>query len=305
MSTTARSARRSIDLVDVLPRLQPRDRILLRLLADHLVLTTGQICSALFASTRMGQHRLRQLHHLELVDRFTRPRDRRHGGSAPWHWTLGRLGYDLHAAAQQQPTTSARSARTRLAHLAESPTLDHLLGVNQFFTDLLAHARTHPDTALLRWWPERHAAARFPGVHPDGHGLWQTGATITGFWLEYDTGSEDLPRLVQKLAGYEQLARKGGPTYPVLFWLHSRSREANLHQRLAGAASRCPVLTATRDPGPPHPAGPVWAVVGRDLDTRVRLDQLACDHGQDTGHNPNWRAGRLILDQSDVTPSGS
>jgi Replication-relaxation len=300
MSTAPRSPRRSSDLLDVLPSLQTRDRVLLRLLSDHLVLTTSQITALLFSSARMCQHRLQQLHRLELVDRFSQPRDRRHGGSSPTHWALGRLGYDLHAAANHQPLTSARSARARLAQLAESPTLHHLLGVNQFFVDLAAHARIHPDIRLLRWWSERQATARFSGVHPDGHGLWQSAEAVTGFWLEYDTGAEDLPRLVEKLAAYEQLARKGGPTYPVLFWLHSRGREANLHQRLAGVASRCPIVTAARDSGTPHPAGPVWAVVGHDLHARVRLDQLACDHGEDTGHNPNWRAGRLILDQSDL-----
>jgi hypothetical protein len=297
MPTAARSPRRSTDLVDVLPHLQPRDRVLLRLLSDHLVLTTPQITAALFTSARMCQHRLTQLHRLELVDRFTRPRNRRHGGSAPTHWALGRLGYDLHTAAQRRPPTSARTARARLAQLAESPTLGHLLGVNQFFVDLAAHARTHPDTRLVRWWSEREATARFSGIHPDGHGIWHSNGATTGLWLEHDTGSEDLPRLMAKLVGYERLARQGGPTYPVLFWLHSTDREAHLHQRLTGVASRCPIATATRAAQPhAHPAGPVWAVVGTDPRTRVHLHQLPSEHGPDTAHNPNWHDGRLVLD---------
>jgi len=245
------------------------------------------------------QHRLDRLHALELVDRFARPRTRQDGGSQPAHWALGRLGYDLHAAAHAKPFISARAARQRLAQLAESPTLDHLLGVNQFFVDLAAHARHHPDMRLLRWWSEPEATSRFSGIHPDGHGLWQAGTGTIGFFLEYDTGTEDLPRLVEKLGGYERLARSGGPTYPVLFWLHSPDRESHLHQRLAGVASRCPIATATRHPTSPGPAGPTWAVVGHDVDSRIHLHQLDSHHGPDSARNPNWRGGRLTLDQPD------
>jgi hypothetical protein len=278
MPTSARPGGRLPDLVDVLARLQPRDHQLLGLLAEHRVLTTGQIAAALYGSLRMCQHRLRQLHQADLVDRFTRPRDRRHGGSAPWHWTLGRLGYDLHAAEGGGRFTTTRAARQQLARLAASPTLDHLLGVNAFFTDLLAHARTHPDTELIRWWSEYETARRYPGVHPDGHGQWRHGDWQVGFFLEYDTGTEDLPRLIPRLAAYERLARNDGPAYPVLFWLHSTVREINLHRRLAGVSSRCPIATAVRARG--SPAGPVWAVVGADPATRIAL------HDLDPGHQP-------------------
>jgi hypothetical protein len=266
--------RRQPDLVDVLARLQPRDHQLLGLLAEHRVLTTGQIAAALYGSLRMAQHRLRQLHQLELVDRFTRPRNRRHGGSAPWHWTLGRLGHDLHSAEAGGGFTTARAARQQLARFAASPTLDHLVGVNSFFTWLLAHARTHPGTELVRWWSEYETARRYLGIHPDGHGLWRSGEVVMGFFLEYDTGTEDLPRLIPRLAAYERLARNGGPVYPVLFWLHSTVRETNLHHRLAGVTSRCPIATAVRAAPSLNPADPMWTVIGGDPTIRVALHDL-------------------------------
>jgi hypothetical protein len=34
--------------------------------------------------------------------------------------------------------------------IAGDPRLDHLLEVNQFFVDLVAHARAHPGTQLIR-----------------------------------------------------------------------------------------------------------------------------------------------------------
>jgi hypothetical protein len=245
----------------------------------------------------MCQHRLHQLHSLELLDRFAPPRNRRQGGSGPTHWTLGRLGFDLHAAGLRGTFTSTGAARQRLAHLAESPTLHHLLGVNGFFTDLLAHARTHPHTRLQRWWSEPEAARRFVGIHPDGHGLWRDDARVVGFFLEYDTGSEDLPRLVEKLAAYERLARGGGggPIYPVLFSLHSADREVHLHDALGTVASRCPIATTVR---PATPAGPVWALVGHDPQQRRCLADLDSDHGPDHPRNPNWHAGRLHLDDT-------
>jgi hypothetical protein len=251
----------------------------------------------LFSSSRAAQDRLRQLHSLELLDRFIPPRNRRLGGSQPTRWTLGRLGFDLHAAGARGAFTTVRTARQRLAYLAESPTLAHLLGVNGFFTGLLAHARTHPDAHLQRWWSETEAARRFAGVHPDGHGLWREGDQLVGFFLEYDTGSEDLARLVEKLAAYERLARSGGPTYPVLFSLHSPDRETHLHAELGGVASRCPIATTVRPTDATRrPAGPVWAVVGQPPRARVRLADLRSDHGPEHPRNPNWRGGHLDLD---------
>jgi len=177
--------------------------------------------------------------------------------------------------------------------------LQHLLGVNGFFTDLMAHARTHRDTDLQRWWSESETARRFVGVHPDGHGLWRDGDRVVGFFLEYDTGSENLPRLVEKLAAYERLARGGGPTYPVLFCLHSSERERHLHAALGEVASRCPIATTVRANGAngalDGPAGAVWALVGHDPQQRRRLGDLPSDHGPDHPRNPNWHAGQLTL----------
>lgn len=190
-------------------------------------------------------------------------------------------------------------ARQRLAYLAESPTLVHLLGVNGFFTDLMAHARTHSDTRLQRWWSEPETARRFVGIQPDGHGLWRDGNRLVGFFLEYDTGTEDLPRLIEKLAAYERLARGGGPAYPVLFSLHSPERERHLHDALGDVASRCPIATTVRrggaDTATSAPSAPVWAVVGQPSQTRLRLADLPNDHGPDHPRNPNWQDGQLNL----------
>ncbi|MGS2620109.1 replication-relaxation family protein, partial [Micromonospora sp. LZ34] len=159
-------------------------------------------------------------------------------------------------------------------------TLGHRLGVNRFFTDLAGHARTHPDHALTRWWPESRCAqtgafAR-PGdpvnlhalaapIRPDGHGIWTTPDARVPFFLEHDTGTEPLTELIRKLIGYARLAEAGGPRWPVLFWLHFAKRAHHLHQHLAAIPIPIPVATASRDHathttlGPP---GPLWQLHG-------------------------------------------
>lgn len=288
------SSTRRVDLVDVLPHVTDRDRALLALLAEHLVLTTPQVTAALFGSPRACQQRLRVLHRLELVDRITWRRDRATGGSKPAHWALGRLGLDHQAGANQTRPTSVPAARAWLARVAKRPDLAHLLGVNDFFTTLLAQACRRRGRALARWWSEPTTARLFPGVFPDGHGLWHEHGTVTGFFLEYDTGTEELARLVGKLAAYERLAADHGPRYPVLISLHSSEREINLHNELRRLNLRVPVATTARPT--PDPAGPVWLPAGHAETERVRLSELDSYHGPDHPRNPNWVDGRLATD---------
>jgi hypothetical protein len=282
--------RGSGDLLAELGHLGPRDRLLLRLLADHQALTTPQVAALLFPSLRRAQRRLTVLHRAGFLGRF---RDRQgHGGSQPWRWTLGPLGFALDAAARGQPEPTPRQVRARQHAIAASPRLDHLLGVNQFFVDLVASARARPAMRLVRWWSEQRAASMFRGIHPDGHGLWHAAGQTVGFFVEHDTGSENLARLVTRLSSYDKLAHSGGPAYPVLFWLHSRARESHLHQVLAGARTRCPIATAVR---PAEPAAAVWRPV-RTADRRLALHELGSYHGPDSPINPNWADGHLILD---------
>jgi hypothetical protein len=174
-----------------------------------------------------------------------------------------------------------------------SRNLEHLLGVNQFFTDLAGHERTHDGCRLRHWWPASRLA-RFnpPGstaygaVHADGLGVWTERDRTVAFYLEHDTGTEALTVLVDKLAGYTALAQRGGPGWPVLFWLHSAAREANLHRRLADARVVVPVATAARDRvDPVSPADPIWHLHGEpgprrrlvEVPTREPVDPFVFD----------------------------
>jgi hypothetical protein len=272
------------DVLRSLSHLTARDLLIADWLDQHGVLTTAQISQAHFTNITTASHRLAKLRAIGLLDRFHRPLPG--GGFGPWHWVIGALGAQLIAAALDTNPPTPRQLAQRHARLAASPHLAHRLGANQFFIDLHAHARRTPGARLVRWWSERDTSRRYhQRIHPDGHALWHADNTTIGMFLEYDTGTEDLTRLVRKLDAYDQLTADGGPAYPVLFWLHSAAREHHLHDVLGERRHAGAALAATAVRGTHDPAAPVWTLDGR---RRLTLTQMPFDHGDpDSMYNPN------------------
>ncbi|GIJ49392.1 hypothetical protein Val02_62780 [Virgisporangium aliadipatigenens] len=269
-----------------LRRLTGRDLLLLSWLAEHYVLSTEQIATALFPSTRSAQKRLTTLHRIGAVSRWTFARTEKTSGS--YRYTLGTLGVLLHPHAYTDPDNPAaappRSHLERRARILRSPRLEHLLGVNTFFTDLHARARTSGGRAeLLRWWSEQHATAAFRlprvDIRPDGHGIWREGSTHIGLFLEHDRGTEDIDRVLRKLGAYERLAADGGPRFPILLWVPDPRRETSLLNRLSAARLPMAVATAVHNR---NPAGPVWALAGASRGKRLFLFELPSQPG--SGH---------------------
>jgi predicted transcriptional regulator len=253
-------------VLQVQASLTERDHLLLSWLADHGLLTSDQIAHALYPSLDYAQRRLKRLTGLGVIGRF-RPQ-KPDGGSYPYHYVLDQLGVDVVAAQRGEEAPRRTQARDRRRHLTSRANLPHLLGINQFFTDLSGYARRHPErsASLERWWPasrcQEMGAFVAPWrpidpamlgyratVRPDGHGIWAENGSSTAFFLEYDTGAESLPRLVEKVTGYANLEREVIDTngWPVLFWLHSAARERNLHSLLSRTHVTVPVATGTRD----------------------------------------------------------
>ncbi|RSN56665.1 replication-relaxation family protein [Actinomadura sp. WAC 06369] len=261
-------------------RLTARDRDLLALVWEHHVLTTGQLTAIFFPTPERARQRLNHLYDFQALHRF---RPWTPIGSKPWHWVLGRTG--AHVLAIEQGQTLAEfgyHVETALA-LAVSSRLGHQVGVNEFFAGLHAHARARGDgTALAEWWSEQRCAAQWGDLaRPDAFGRWIEPRAEDGkalrtldFFLEHDTGTEPLARVARKLAGYADLAEATGTTTPILFWLPSTQREANL-RRLLGTPE-VPVATAVHTPvcSPEGPAGPVWLPAGA-AGPRRRLAELA------------------------------
>jgi hypothetical protein len=284
--------------ITTLKELTRRDLLLLKVLHEHQVLTADQIARLSFPSLDRAQQRLRQLADRGVLDRFRagiRP------GSQSWRYTLGPIGAAIIAAERGRPAPRPAAHAERVLRLARSPRLEHLLGVNEFFIALAHHAR-HDPSLSLRWWLNEHRATDLcTGLaRPDGFGTWSeqqpTGVREISFFLEYDTGTEPLRRLIDKLPGYAEARLGEGPDHPVLFWLPSPQRERHLHDLLSQTGPPVPVATATptaradatAGPSTDHsPADRVWSIPGTN--TRRHLIDLANDRPAH-GTNTPWRA---------------
>jgi hypothetical protein len=237
-----------------------RDLCLLEWLYDHHVLSTNQVAAALFPSRKSAQKRLLRLYQLGLLQRF-RPPARVGSGT---HHVLDRLGVEVIAALRGDATPRPSDITAQRHRVVMSPELPHLLGVNQFFIDLIAYARNHTNASLLRWWSERQCAvplrfgsASMHRVRADGHGIFEEGQHRVGFFLEYDRGTESLPVLAEKAQRYEELIAQGGPAWPVLFFLPNSTREQRLHELLQHRQATGPIATTAR--------------------SRIRADQCVAD----------------------------
>ncbi|MEH1166442.1 replication-relaxation family protein [Micromonospora sp. CPCC 205539] len=292
-------------LIDVSHRLRARDYTIATLLDDHLTLTTDHLTSVLFSNLTTCRHRLHLLRRLGFIDRFLRNRP---GAPNPVCWLPGLLSSRYVALARDDNPPTARAVRERQDRIYSSPTLQHLLAVNDVFVALLVHARHQPGAALTRWWSERTTAAAFGHrIKPDGHGVWTDGDQETGFFLELDRGTEPLGRLVDKLTSHRKLVAEGGPQYPVLFVLPSRLREQNLHRRLADRPEPTLIVATTSPESGSDPAGPVWRMAGNGRH-RLTLADLPSSHGQPGPFTPGPARPddhplRLVLDSAGRTES--
>jgi hypothetical protein len=264
-------------------RLTARDRLVLHALWDHHVLTTGQVAQLAYPNIDRARRSMLRLAELGAVERF-RPLLPPGAGTAPLHHTIGQAGAHVIAADHGVPFADLGYRRDRVLAWALSRQLGHLLGVNGFFTALVAAARNHPAAELATWWPERQCAKTWaPYIRPDGFGRWREGGEHgvgVDFFLEYDTGTErPLKKVADKLTGYARLAAADGFTTPVLIWTSSPHREANLHTTIG--TPPIPVFTATADAITDRqmgPAGPIWLPAGRRHATsspRTRLIALS------------------------------
>ena len=107
-----------------------------------------------------------------------------------------------------------------------------------------------------------HEADRSPDrlsrTHP--HPRPSSAACQLGFFLEYDTGSETLHRLADKLPRYHHLATATAITTAVLFWLPTSAREHHTRTVLIRALAALPhpqrLPIATTSPRPHHSTHP-------------------------------------------------
>lgn len=256
-------------------RLTPRDRWIIRMLWEHRVLTSHQITALAFPSFRSGRMRLRELYLWRVVDRF---QPFISSGTAPMHYVLAPAGAAVLAGEDGLDVKDLGYRHDRAFGIAHSLRLAHTVGVNEWFTALIATARATANTTtasgerttLGAWWSEARCARHFGDlIKPDAYGRLTAQGREIEFFLEYDFGTEVLAKLAGKLAGYHALAQSTGITTPVLVWLPTSRREAAarrvLHRawRALDNPHSVPVATATAQLLNPHaqypsPADTVW-----------------------------------------------
>ncbi|WP_163506556.1 replication-relaxation family protein [Fodinicola acaciae] len=253
-----------------LARLTPRDKWLLRMLREHQTLTTEHITELSYQSAHRARKRLFLLYKRDVLDRW---RHHVRPGSQSWRWTVGPIGAALlHAEAGKdipRPAT-VRAATDRLA----ASTTEHLLGINTFFVRLFSFARTNPRYKLLSWLSERSATNAVQGiVRPDGYGIWRDHDARTPFWLEFDTGTERLRQLSEKLTGYGRLVGTQ-LNFALLFWFTSDNRESNAHRQLTAHTPAGLTIATASGENDRHPATDCWRIVG-ESHRRVRLSEIS------------------------------
>lgn len=270
--------RMSDDLLAALAnRLTPRDVWLLHMLLEHRVFTTTQIAQLAYGTTTTAAHRLHQLWQYRAVDRQQPLVER---GSAPMHYVLGDAGAAVLAARHDTTVRELGYRRATALGILHSAKLAHTVGVNGLLAALVAHARTSNSAHLHTWWPERRCLHHWGDLaRPDAYARWQDGARTLEFFLEYDTGTEPLNRLANKLADYADLAHATGITSPVLFWFTSPTRET--HARAALRNAPVAVATAAPQPGNANPAIALWRPLDGEGEPRLSLAALA-----DADHSP-------------------
>jgi len=311
--------------------LTSRDRYLVRLTGQHRVLTTDQLCALGFDSIITARHRLGVLVSIGVLRRF---RPRREVGSAPWHYLLGPVGAALLGAEDRDDRRWLPQVRAgRQLALERSQQLAHMTGRNWFFVALARQARDGSGQ-LRAWLNETESAERYADrvlggygdrvlPRPDGTGTWAEHGRAVTFLLEYDTGSENLPRLTGKLVAYGHLAQGMATAEricpPLLFCFHSPRREQAARRALAGCgdAPALRIATAALDPQHASPAGPVWLPLLCAHDRQMPLIDLDAampdpwqDHRADTAQRrrereqqqPAWKR-QPYDDTSDTAPA--
>lgn len=285
-------------------RLTERDRYIIRIVAEHRVLTTDQLAALAFDSIITARHRLGALAGLGALRRF---RPHRASGSAPWHYLLGPLGAELLGAEDRDDKRWLPQVRAgRQVALQRSQRLSHMTGANWFFVALADHARRGGGD-LRTWLTEGHTAEFFYKYpislsalaslpQPDGIGVWAELGREIAFMLEYDTGTEHLTQVAGKLNHYaalaEVLTRYQQPIAPLLFCFLTTRREQTARRALAASADSLSlhIATAAIDPQVTCPAGQVWMPLDGSH-RQVRLIDLNSAIS-DPGHHAHARGDR-------------
>ncbi|MEU3642916.1 replication-relaxation family protein [Lentzea sp. NPDC034063] len=253
------------------------------MLYEHKVLTSKQIIELCYPSKRAANHRLRDLFTWRVVDRFQPFVNK---GTAPMHYVLDIAGAVALAYEDGLDPKKIGYRHEDALGIAYSLRLAHTVGINGFFTSLVALSQQPCATGhLTAWWSELRCLRLFGDmVRPDAYGRWREDGREIEFFLEFDFGTEALGILSSKLHDYEKLATATGISTPVLVWLPTNSRETSARSALTTTLAQLdrpelvPVATTAGVAGERNPAAARWLPISTAASRRpgrLRLAELA------------------------------
>ena len=162
---------------------------------------------------RAANHRLLDLFKWRVVDRF---QPFVSSGTAPLHYVLDIAGAIVSGYEDGLDPNQLGYRHEDAIGIAHSLRLAHTVGVNGFFTTLVALSRQPGARGrLTAWWSKLRCGRLFGDmVRPDAYSRWRENGHQIEFFLESDFGTEDLGKLGRKLHGYEKLGTATGITTP-------------------------------------------------------------------------------------------
>jgi hypothetical protein len=267
-------------LAEVSHRLTDRDRAIIAALDRFKVFTLEQLRRLFFTSVSSARDRLSTLVEQGVLAR-ARPSNR-----AAYRYYLGPLGLRLvHAdrvaayeasgldylGKPEVPNPGRAPTRAKALEHGEavffSAQRSHREGVNDFYTRLVASCRTRPETRLVAWETEtkEHRWHSVLFLRPDGVFDLVVDGLERPFWFEFDTGTETVERLVEKVERWsrfiERHLKMRWPLPVMLIELTKPGREDNLHARLGRLDPVYGVVTTTTARSM-NPLDSIWRVHG-------------------------------------------
>ncbi len=197
--------------------LQPRDLDIIRIVADHRVISSDDLQLLIGGSDQGILRRLQKLFHHGYLDR---PRSQRHFGNAPMVYALGQRGADVIARETGKKPVADWAEKNRQLR---THYLEHALVLSRFQTALRHASAAQGTVALERWCPDgfvreavviehRDRRERIP-IAPDAFFILNI---LNGpnpgrvhCFLEADRGTMTVARFVTKLRGYFAYWRSG------------------------------------------------------------------------------------------------
>ncbi|MEO7818271.1 MAG: replication-relaxation family protein [Actinomycetota bacterium] len=243
-----------MDYVPALSYLTERDFQICADVFDHRFLTTTQIQQLHFDSSARARVRTKQLYDLGVLDRFRPPRQ---PGSYQWHYVLDLLGVQIVSDLRDIDADKLYLRRNRPLRLLESPRLDHMRDINEFFCRLTGAGRQNGPFQVTRWLGEAKSAAVCQElVNPDGIGTITRNALALDFFFELDRGTESAGLLERKMLGYRRASIADHLPKLLLFCFASPRREQSARRILSVGAIT--IATSTLPLHLEDPLAPIW-----------------------------------------------